>query len=357
MRDIKLLNLQDIKEIVNRLNEPDFRAKQIYKWLWKKNIADFSQMTDLPKQLREKLAEQFFINKIKIHSTEKSKDGTIKYAFKLYDGLLIEGVLIPDGKRVTACISTQVGCPLGCKFCATGAMGFKRNLSFGEIYDQAFILNEQSISIFNRPLTNIVVMGMGEPLLNMENTLKAIALITSNHGMGLSPQRITLSTVGIVKKLKQLADLKPKFNLAISLHTAINKKRSTIMPINITNPLDELIDALKYYYKRTQKRITIEYLLIDGITDTIADAKALAAFCKNFPVKINLIEYNPNDFVDFRKSSVENTKRFYNFLKSKNLVVTIRKSRGQDINAACGQLIKKQSKIKIKPKKLNFNTK
>ncbi len=351
MKDIKTLDFQQLKDWVNSIGEKDFRAKQIYKWLWNKNVNDFDQMTDLSKKLRALLKENFEIRPISVFSQQKSKDGTIKYAFKLHDGLLIEGVLIPDGNRVTACISTQVGCPLACKFCATGTMGLKRNLTHGEIYEQAFVLNAESEKIFGRRLTNIVVMGMGEPLLNFDNTLKAINLITSNKGMGMSPQRITLSTVGIVNKLKQLADLKPKFNLAVSLHTAIDKKRSQLMPINKTNPLDKLVEALKYYYWRTQKRITFEYLLIDGITDTMADAKALAAFCKNFPCKINLIEYNVNPFVDFKKSKKENVQRFYNFLTSKNLVVTIRKSRGEDINAACGQLVKAHSDIKIKTKK------
>ena len=340
MTDIKQLEINELKQFLKKIGEPEFRAKQIYKWLWQKNVNSFEQMTDLPKPLREFLAENFEFRIIKIHSLQESNDGTKKYAFILFDNLLIEGVLIPEKDRVTACISTQVGCPLGCKFCATGAMGFKRNLTFGEIYEQAYILNQESEKHFGRKLTNIVVMGMGEPLLNLDNTLKAIKLITSNHGLGMSPQRITLSTVGIVNKLRELADTKPKFNLAISLHSAIDKKRSKIMPINKTNPLDKLIDALKYYYWRTQKRITFEYLLIDGLTDTMLDAKMLAGFCKNFPCKLNLIEYNPTPFADFKKSKPENVKKFYEYLKSKNLVVTIRRSRGQDINAACGQLVK-----------------
>ncbi len=348
MTDIKTLSLSELKYFLKNNNEKEFRAKQIYQWIWQKNAQNFDEMTNLSKELRDKLMSEYKINPIKVlNGVHSSIDNSRKFAFYTYDNLLIEGVLIPDNKRVTACISTQVGCPLRCKFCATGTLGLKRNLSVAEIYEQVFILNQKSEKYYNRKLTNIVVMGMGEPLLNLDNTLKAIDFMTDKAGLAMSPQRITLSTSGLVKQLKELSDKNPKFNLAISLHTAINSKRSEIMPINIKNPLPELIDVLKYYYKKTKNRITFEYLLIGGLTDLPEDAKALAEFCKNFPSKINLIEFNPVAHIDYKKSKKQDAEKFYEFIKSKNIVVTIRKSKGADIDAACGQLaLKEKSKIK-----------
>lgn len=345
MRNIKGLTLDEIKDFLKSINEKDFRAKQIYQWLWQKNVSSFDEMNNLSKNLREKLAIEFEIKTIKItYSVKSQKDQSSKFAFLTYDNLLIEGVLIPDQKRVTACISTQVGCPLTCKFCATGTMGLKRNLTASEIYEQVFLLNEEAQKIYNHGLTNIVIMGMGEPLLNFDNTLKAIDFITGKDGLAMSPQRITMSTAGLTRQIKKLADLKPKFNLAISLHTAISEKRSKIMPVNIKNPIPDLIEALKYYYEKTLNRITFEYLLIGGLTDTMEDAKALAEFCKNFPTKVNLIEYNPVSHIDYKKSKSEDISKFYEFLKTRNMVVTIRRSKGQDIDAACGQLVLKKKK-------------
>lgn len=339
MTDIKTISLEDIKEFLKANNEKEFRAKQIFHWLWQKNVQNFEEMTDLSKGLREKLQTEFIINPIKItYTANSSEDQSSKFAFSTHDNLYIEGVLIPDNKRVTACISTQVGCPLACTFCATGTMGLKRNLTTGEIYEQVFLLNQEAEKKHSRGLTNIVIMGMGEPLLNLDNTLRAIDFITGKTGLAMSPQRITLSTVGLIKQLKKLADANPKFNLAISLHTAINTKRSRIMPVNIHHSIPELIEALKYYYEKTQNRITFEYLLIGGLTDTMEDAKALAIFCRNFPTKVNLIEFNPVAHTDYKKSKAEDVDNFYEFLKSKNMVVTIRRSKGQDIDAACGQL-------------------
>ena len=346
-KDIKSLSLSEIQDFIEQIGDKKFRSKQIYEWLWKKNTASFDEMTNIPQKLREKLSENFTINPIKItYQVKSQRDNSSKFAFLTFDDLYIEGVLIPskNAKRVTACISTQVGCPLACKFCATGTMGLKRNLTASEIYEQVFLLNEQSIKIYGRKLTNIVVMGMGEPLLNYDNLIKALNFVTGEAGLAMSPQRITVSTVGIVDAIKRLADENPKFNLAISLHSAINENRSEIMPVNKSNPLPELIEALKYFHKKTGKRITFEYLLINNITDTEKHYKALAQFCKNFPSKINLIEFNQVEHIDYKPSTKEKTRKFYDYLTSKNLVVTIRKSKGQDINAACGQLALKKIK-------------
>lgn len=345
--DIKELKFSEIEQFIIQSDEKKFRAKQIYEWIWKKNATSFAEMTNLPEKLRNILAKNFSFRPIKITYQVKSHiDNSSKFAFATYDNFYIEGVLIPssNGKRVTACISTQIGCPLKCKFCATGTMGLTRNLTAAEIYEQIFLLNQQSEKLYGRKLTNIVVMGMGEPLLNYENLMRAIDFVTTDKGLAMSPDRITVSTAGLVKELKRLSDDKPKFNLAISLHSAINENRSEIMPVNKSNPIPELIDALKYFHNKTGKRITFEYLLIDGVTDTQKHAKALAEFCKNFPSKINLIEFNPVAHIDYKKSKAENTKKFFDFLKSKNLVVTLRKSKGQDIDAACGQLALKQKK-------------
>jgi len=342
MNNIKELELQEIKEFLKSNNEPEFRAKQIFHWLWKKNVASFDEMNNLPKTLLEKLKTEFSLNQLKITYNVQSKtDKSSKYIFETFDDLLIEGVLIPDKERVTVCISTQVGCPLGCTFCATGTMGLKRNLTAAEIYEQVYLLNLEALKIYSHNITNIVIMGMGEPLLNLENTQKAIEFITSESGLAMSPSRITLSTVGVVKQLYKLADSLPKYNLAVSLHSAINEKRSKIMSVNLHNPIPELIKALKYYHEKTGARISFEYLMIDKFNDSLDDAKALAEFCRNFPTKINLIEYNSVSNSKFRKSSQENLNAFFEFLESKNMVVTVRRSKGQDIEAACGQLVKK----------------
>ncbi len=340
--NIKLLTGEQLDEYLKSIGEPPFRAKQISKWLWQKGAESFGQMTDLSKKLRARLEEDFYLPVVKIHNYQQSAiDKSVKYTFLLEDNRIVEGVLIPSrsSERVTACISTQVGCPLGCKFCATGTMGLKRNLEWYEIYDHLFLLNRESERIFGRKLTNVVVMGMGEPLLNLDNTLRALEMVTSKQGLGMSPQRITLSTVGIVKELYRLAGYLPKFNIAVSLHSAIDEVRSQIMPVNKSNPLPELIKALKYFHRKTGKRFTFEYLMLNGVNDSIKDAKALAEFTKNFPSKINLIEYNETPGSPFRKSPPERVEAFRHFLEKRNLVVTVRRSKGSDIAAACGQLV------------------
>ncbi|HKL09777.1 MAG TPA: 23S rRNA (adenine(2503)-C(2))-methyltransferase RlmN [Bacteroidales bacterium] len=341
-RDVLSLSLDDLKVFLTKNHEKPFRAKQIFEWLWKKSVTDFDEMTNLSKELRVLLKTHFYFQGVEVDQLQVSKDKTIKIAFKLKDGLLVEGVLIPVDNRATACISSQVGCSLGCEFCATGKMGLKRNLTVGEIFHQVTEIMKLAQEQYDLPLTNIVLMGMGEPLLNYDNVLSAIHHITSENGLGMSPQRITLSTVGLPRMIKKLADDQVKFSLAVSLHSAYNKKRSDFMPVNKHNSLDDLRDALVYFNQKTGQRITFEYLLMDGINDSLKDAQEFAEYCKNFPVKINVIEYNATRDKRFRKSSNEAFDQFVTFLKSKNLVVNVRRSRGQDIDAACGQLAGKK---------------
>lgn len=342
MEDIKKLSLQELTEVVETHGEKAFRAKQIYEWIWKKNASGYDDMKNIPTRLKDRLAKKYEFNSLKISVKKISKDQTVKYAFELASGLLVEGVLIPSKSRITACISTQVGCALKCKFCATGTMGFKQDLSVSEIYEQAAILNNEAQKIFKRKLTNVVLMGMGEPLMNYDNTLTAIDKIISENGLAMAPSRITLSTAGITEKIRKLADDDVKFNLAISLHSANERIRSSIMPINKTNTLSKLTSAVKYFNKKTGSRVTFEYLMMAGINDTIQDAHELADFCKSFPVKINLIEYNNTNDTRFNKSDRDSLGRFVNLLRGeKNMIVNIRKSKGEDIDAACGQLVNK----------------
>lgn len=337
-RDILLMSVQEIKDFLTEKGEKAFRAKQIYEWLWKNPVTGFEQMTNLSKELRNLLEENFVIRALEIEDLQISKDKTIKAVFRLFDKSLVEGVLIPTDDRATACISSQVGCNLGCEFCATGKMGLRRNLSVGEIFHQVVEIMKLAKDKYNLTLTNIVLMGMGEPLLNYDQVLKAMEMISSENGLGMSPQRITLSTVGLPRMIKKLADDQVRFNLAISLHSANNKKRSEFMPVNRRNSLDDLKDAIIYFNEKTGQRITFEYLLMDGINDSLNDAKELAEYCKSFPVKINIIEYNSTSDKRFKRSSNDNFDEFVRFLKSRNMVVNVRRSRGMDIDAACGQL-------------------
>ena len=343
-KDILSISLNELKVFFENNNEKSFRVAQVYEWLWKKHCRSFEEMTNISKSMRELLNENFFIQSVKPESFQVSKDKTIKIAFRLFDGALVEGVLIPSEDRSTACISSQVGCNLGCEFCATGKLGLRRNLSVGEIYHQVVEILKLANEKYNLSLTNIVLMGMGEPLLNYDNVLKAIEMIGSDKGLGMSPQRITLSTVGLPRMIKRLADDNVKFNLAVSLHSANEKKRSSFMPANKHNSLESLKEALIYFNTKTGQRITFEYLLLNGINDTMADAKEFAEYCKNFPVKINIIEYNSTGNPKFNKSTAKSTDAFVSFLKSRNLVVNVRRSRGQDIDAACGQLAAKKGK-------------
>jgi len=340
-KNIRSLSVEQLSVFFKKHGVAKFRAKQVHEWLWKKKAISFDEMTSLSIRDRELLENYFSINALTIHKSETSNDGTIKYSLKLYDNKLVEGVLIPSKKRLTACVSSQAGCSLSCTFCATGTLKLERNLDFGEIYDQVFILNEQAKQNFGRPLSNIVYMGMGEPLLNYDNLIKSINLISSKDGLSMSPKRITVSTAGIAKMIRKLADDEVKFNLAISLHTADDKKRDDIMPINKSINIAQLEDSIKYFYEKTGTRITYEYILFDGVNDNIEDASKLSKLCRKIPSKVNLIEYNQVDSLPFKKSTNRQTDKFIKYLEEKNIVVNLRKSKGKDINAACGQLVNK----------------
>ncbi len=340
--DIRSLTPAALEKYFSDLGEKSFRAKQVYSWLWEKSAADFDQMSNLSKELRIKLKELFTINAVKVHNSQFSNDKTIKNTFKLYDNNLIEGVLIPTPERMTACVSSQVGCSLTCKFCATGYMERKRNLNPDEIYDQVVLLNQQAKLNYDLPLSNIVYMGMGEPLLNYANVLKSIERITAEDGLNMAAKRITVSTAGIAKMIKKLGDDQARFNLALSLHAANDIKRNEIMPINEQNSLKALAEALKYYYSKTKNPVTYEYILFDNFNDELEDAAELAAFCKHLPCKVNIIEYNPISFADFINTKEAKTDAFAAYLRKQGVNVNIRRSRGKDIDAACGQLAVKQ---------------
>ena len=340
-KNIRELKLEELIAFLENQNIPSFRAKQIHEWLWKKRVVNFNEMTSLSLALRDLLEQNFSLNAVKIHKAERSNDGTIKYSLKLHDSKLVEGVLIPSKKRLTACISSQVGCSLSCTFCATGTLKLERNLNYAEIYDQIFILNEEALLNFGKPLSNIVYMGMGEPLLNYENLLKSIELVSSKNGLSMSPKRITVSTAGNAKMIKKLADDEVRFNLAISLHSSDDIKREEIMPINKSINLEELKESIKYFFEKTGTRITYEYILFKDINDSLDDAHELVKFCKSTPCKVNLIEYNSIDNIPFQKASNNKTEKFINFLNEKNVIVNLRRSKGKDINAACGQLVNK----------------
>ena len=341
-KDIRSLDLNQLKEVFTQMGEKSFRASQVYEWLWKKSALSFDEMSNLSKDLRENLKNHFVINAVKINSSQFSSDKTIKNTFKLYDTHLIEGVLIPTTERMTACVSSQVGCSLTCKFCATGYMERKRNLNADEIYDQVVLINKQAVENYGIPLSNIVYMGMGEPLLNYANVLKSIDRITAEDGLNMASKRITVSTAGIAKMIKKLGDDEVKFNLALSLHAANDAKRNEIMPINEQNSLAALAEALKYYFAKTKNPVTYEYIIFDGVNDSLTDAMDLAKFCKHVPCKVNIIEYNPISFADFTNADVDKTEVFANFLKKQGINTHIRRSRGKDIDAACGQLAVKE---------------
>ncbi len=342
-KDIRKMTLAEIKDFLTHRGEQGFRAKQIYEWLWKKSATDFEQMTNLSVPLRTLLNEQFAIQAITLDKKQVSSDQTIKSAFRLHDGHLIEGVLIPADDRMTACVSSQVGCSLTCKFCATGYMDRKRNLDAAEIYDQVVAIRNQAETHYQTPLTNIVYMGMGEPLLNYANVLESVEKITSPEGLNMSPKRITVSTAGVAKMIKKLGDDEVKFRLALSLHAANDTKRNQLMPINETNTLAALREALQYFYKKTGNRLTYEYIIFHDFNDTLQDAKELYEFTKHTPCKVNIIEYNPIAEANYHNAETDKITQFSQFLESKDVVVNIRRSRGKDIDAACGQLAGKNS--------------
>ncbi|MFN8155685.1 MAG: 23S rRNA (adenine(2503)-C(2))-methyltransferase RlmN [Bacteroidia bacterium] len=341
LQNIRHLSLDELKAFFVSKGDKPFRAKQVDEWLWKKAARSFAEMTNLSKETRTLLEENFTINPVSVATSQISSDRTIKNAFRLHDGHLIEGVLIPTDTRMTACVSSQVGCSLTCRFCATGRLDRIRNLEFDEIFDQVAIIREQAEKNYQIPLSNVVYMGMGEPLLNYANVLKSIEYITSPQGLNMAPRRITVSTAGIAKMIKKLGDDQIKFNLALSLHAANDKKRDRIMPINESNNLDVLEEALNYFYEKTGTRVTLEYIVFKNFNDSIEDARELAAFAKRVVSKINLIEYNPIEGGEFERTTDERVNAFMTELWKNGLVVNLRRSRGKDIDAACGQLANK----------------
>lgn len=343
-KDIRSYTQEELRTYFVDQGQQAFRGNQVYEWLWKKGAHHFEDMTNLSKDTRAFLQEHFVINHIRVDHMQRSKDGTIKNAVKLHDGLTVESVMIPTPTRTTACVSSQVGCSLNCEFCATARLKRMRNLNPDEIYDQVVAIDQQSRSYHNRPLSNIVFMGMGEPLMNYNNVLKSIDKITGDDGLGMSPKRITLSTSGVPKMMKKLADDGPKFNLALSLHSAIDEKRVKIMPFNDQFPLEDIKDALRYWYDKTGTRVTYEYVVWKGINDTQEDIDALVDFCKVIPCKVNIIEYNSIDDPRFEQASKQAVDAYERILEQQGFIVNVRRSRGKDIDAACGQLANNTNK-------------
>lgn len=332
---------EQLRQFFVEQGDKAFRGNQVYEWLWQKSAHDFDAMTNISKETRKMLEDNFVINHIRVDQMQRSSDGTIKNAVRLHDGLIVESVLIPTETRTTACVSSQVGCSLDCRFCATARLKRMRNLNPDEIYDQVVAIDNESRLYFDRPLSNIVFMGMGEPLMNYNNVLKAIDKITSPEGLGMSPKRIVVSTSGVPKMIRKMADEEVKFGLAVSLHSAIDEVRTSIMPFNSTFPLKDLREALEYWYSKTRNRITYEYVVWKGINDTQEAADALVKFCKFAPSKVNIIEYNPIDDGDFQQASNTAVEMYQDTLEKDGITVTVRRSRGKDIDAACGQLANK----------------
>jgi 23S rRNA (adenine2503-C2)-methyltransferase len=341
-KDIRALSKEQLRDFFVANGDKAFRGNQVYEWLWSKGAHSFEDMTNVAKTTRTMLETHFIINHIKVDTMQRSEDGTVKNAVRLHDGLVVESVLIPTATRTTACVSSQVGCSLDCNFCATARLKRMRNLEPAEIYDQVIAIDKESRLYYNHPLSNIVFMGMGEPLMNYNNVLKAIEMITSPEGLGMSPKRIMVSTSGVPKMIKKLADDDVKFKLAVSLHSAIDEIRSRIMPFSENFPLADLRESLEYWYRKTKSKISYEYVVWKGINDTKASIDALVKFCKYVPCKVNLIEYNPIDDGEFQQASEESINAYIKALENSGIVVKVRRSRGKDIDAACGQLANKE---------------
>jgi len=340
-KDIRALTREELRDYFSAKGEKAFRGNQVYEWLWNKGAHSFDAMTNLSKETRAFLDAHFVINHIQVDQMQRSNDGTIKNVVKLHDDLVVESVLIPTSKRTTACVSSQVGCSLNCQFCATARLKRMRNLNPDEIYDQVVAIDRQSRLYYDRPLSNIVFMGMGEPLMNYKNVIAAIEKITSPDGLGMSPKRIMVSTSGVPKIIKKMADEQVKFKLAVSLHSALNEVRTDIMPFNEQMPLEELKDSLKYWYAKTGQQISYEYIIWKDINDRQQDINALVDFCLAIPSKVNLIEYNPIDDGKFQQAPSEVIDKYVAALEREGITVTVRRSRGKDIDAACGQLANK----------------
>jgi 23S rRNA (adenine2503-C2)-methyltransferase len=343
-KDIRALTKEELRAFFVKNGDKAFRGNQVYEWLWSKTAHKFEDMTNVSLATRTILEENFVINHILVDDMQRSSDGTVKNAVKLHDGLVVESVLIPTESRTTACVSSQVGCSLDCKFCATSRLKRMRNLNPDEIYDQVSEINKESLLYFNHKLSNIVFMGMGEPLMNYKNVLASIEKITSPEGLGMSPKRITVSTSGVPKMIKKLADDNVKFNLAVSLHSAIDEIRTRIMPFNESFPLIDLKESLIYWYAKTKRAVTYEYVVWDGINDDKESIRALVKFCKHIPSKVNIIEYNPIDDGEFQQASKKSISDYVSVLEMNDIVVNVRRSRGKDIDAACGQLANKSVK-------------
>jgi 23S rRNA (adenine2503-C2)-methyltransferase len=342
-KDIRGLSKEQLRDFFVANGDKSFRGNQVYEWLWSKGAHSFEDMTNLAKGTRGMLDANFVINHIKVDTMQRSVDGTVKNAVRLHDGLVVESVLIPTKTRTTACVSSQVGCSLDCNFCATARLKRMRNLEPAEIYDQVIAIDRESKLYYNHPLSNIVFMGMGEPLMNYNNVMKAIEMITSEEGLGMSPKRIMVSTSGIPKMIKKLADDEVKFKLAVSLHSAIDEIRARIMPFSTNFPLADLRESLEYWYKKTKSKVSYEYVVWKGINDNKESVDALVKFCKYVPCKVNLIEYNPIDDGEFQQASEEATNAYIKGLQNIGIVVKVRRSRGKDIDAACGQLANKEA--------------
>jgi 23S rRNA (adenine2503-C2)-methyltransferase len=341
-KDIRALSKEQLRDFFVANGDKSFRGNQVYEWLWSKGAHSFEDMTNVTKATRAMLENNFVINHIKVDTMQRSIDGTVKNAVRLHDGLVVESVLIPTNTRTTACVSSQVGCSLDCNFCATARLKRMRNLEPAEIYDQVLAIDKESRLYYNHPLSNIVFMGMGEPLMNYNNVLKAIEMITSNEGLGMSPKRIMVSTSGVPKMIKKLADDEVKFKLAVSLHSAIDEIRARIMPFSASFPLADLRESLEYWYRKTKSKISYEYVVWKDINDDKASIDALVKFCKYVPCKVNLIEYNPIDDGEFQQASEESINAYIKALENSGIVVKVRRSRGKDIDAACGQLANKE---------------
>lgn len=342
--NIKSLDAETLQKALEKKGLPRYRADQVFQWLYQKGVDSFEAMTNLPKALREELDAEFELYTAQVSKQQESSDRTIKFLFQLKDGHKVEAVLIPEffpdgvADRLTVCISSQVGCLFGCKFCATGKMGFLRHLSHGEIVDQLLKVNEVSLEQFGKKITNVVYMGMGEPLHNYQAVVDSATIICHPLGLDLSPRRITVSTVGLTNMIERLGKEKQPFNLAISLHAATDEKRRDIMPINKKTSLSNLKTALQSYYGDTQKPVTYEYLLFQQFNDFEEDAEALAEIASWIPSKINIIMYNNVVDVPLQRVTEARLDKFLRYLVKRNVRATVRRSRGDDIDAGCGQL-------------------